>query len=124
MSFLKKVAEQRQMVIGMSNLRPDDTGISGLVLWVSAGEFEGTSCQHGPRVKVILGGGKVTQENLANAPSVTIQDGRVVRGTLTGKVLKQVREFLKLNKTVLLQYWEQIIGTTGMVENIRPVSRK
>lgn len=118
--FLSKV-EAHVAVIAMSNLRPEDTGIPGVVIWVSAGEFEGKKGQHGPRVKVILGGGKVTQESLAAAPSVTIADGKVVRGKLTGKVLKQVRDFLELNREVLLQYWNQDIGTIAMGNGIREI---
>jgi hypothetical protein len=63
MKFMSKVWG-RYEVLAMSNLRPSDTGIDGVVIW-----FSGKDSQHAPRVKVIVGGGKVTAKDLRNARS-------------------------------------------------------
>ena len=120
MEFKKKI-ENKYATLAMSNLRPSDTGIPGVVLWISAGEFEGKGSQHAPRIKVIVGGGKVSAEDLRDAPSVTIKDQRVVRGSLSGKILKQVIKFILLNQEVLLKYWDQSISTAEMIKSIRGV---
>lgn len=115
-SFLGQV---QIAVEAMSNLRPKTTGLKGIVLWVSAGEFEGKQSPHGPRVKVIIGNSRVTQESLAKAPSVRIQDGALIQGELKPKQLKEVQDFLAANKSVLLKYWRQAIDTADMVSMLK-----
>lgn len=121
MKFLEKIQQSYVAIEAMSNLRPKSTGIEGVVIWVSAGEFEGKEGQHGPRVKVILGGGKVTQETLKAAPSVSIKDAKVVWGKLSGKTLKQVQQFIAMNRETLLRYWNQEIDTVEMSKGISKV---
>lgn len=107
----------RFMLEAMSNLPPDDTGVTGAVIWVSSGEFVGAKSQHGPRVKVIVGA-KLTREGLADAASVTITNPPRVIGTLPGKVKKQAIEFVNLNRAILLQYWRNEVSTRQMLEGL------
>jgi len=39
----------RFMREAMANLRPEDTGIEGVIIWVSSGEYSGTALQHDGR---------------------------------------------------------------------------
>ena len=119
MSFLGQV--ERFAIEAMSNLRSKSTGVDGAILWVSAGEFEGKESQHGPRVKVILGQGRVTMEALQKAPSVKIKDGSLIQGRLKGSLLKKIQMFLNLNRTVLLDYWNQKIDTVQMAQEIKKI---
>ena len=88
----------------MSNLRPRTTGVDGVIIWISAGEFAGAEAQHGPRIKIVLGD-KATTEGLSEAVSVRLTDPPVVLVDLPGKVKKQVIRFVEKNREALLQHW-------------------
>jgi hypothetical protein len=94
----------------MANLRPDDTGISGVLIWISSGEYSGTKIQHGPRVKVMMGT-KLSKEAVSKAVTVRLTDPPEVLGVLPGKLKKQVLQFLTMNREVLIRYWKFEIGT-------------
>jgi len=119
MSFLDQV--EKVAIEAMSNLRSKSTGVDGAILWVSAGEFEGKECTHGPRVKVILGQGRVTMEALKKAPSIKIKDGSLLHGRVKGSLLKKIRMFLDLNRVVLLDYWDQKIDSVQMAHEIKKI---
>lgn len=104
----------------MSNLLPDDTGIEGIVIWISAGEFSGVDAQHGPRVKVVLGN-KVTTEGLKEAVSVRITKPPVVLGKLPGKIQKQVIRFIEKNQDILLRHWNGELGSKATLNLLKPV---
>jgi len=64
-------------VLAMSNLRASDTGVK------SAGEFEGKSSPHGPRIKVVLGS-KISED--ADSVTVKIAKPAVVLGKLPAAI--------------------------------------
>lgn len=104
----------------MSNLRPQDTGVKGAIIWVSAGEFWGTDSQHGPRIKVMQGN-KLTSDGLKDSVSVRLTDPPEVLGILPGQLKKQVVRFININRDVLLRYWNFEIGTPEMVRLLRRI---
>lgn len=104
----------------MSNLRSKVTGIQGIVIWVSSGEFAGTDIVHGPRIKVMIGD-KITTEGLSDAVSVRISDTPKILGDLPGDVSKQIIEFIKLNKNILLSYWNCEIDTKEMLDGLQSI---
>lgn len=108
------------MLEAMSNLPPKDTGVAGVVIWVSSGEFAGTESQHGPRIKV-MPGTKVTREGLQEAVLVTITNPPKVIGTLPAKLKKQVVEFVTVNREILLRYWNNDVSTREMLEGLTRV---
>lgn len=108
----------RFMKEAMSNLRPKTTGVEGVVLWVSAGEFAGHDIVHGPRLKVRLGE-KITTEGLDAAISVTVSKSPKVLGKLPGKVKSQVTRFVKENHDVLLEYWNGDLDTKEMLDSLK-----
>jgi len=112
MAYLKKIE-----IYAMSNLVPADTGIKGVVLWVSAGEFEGKECKHGARIKVVVGS-KITAEGLKNSTTVTLTNPPKVIGELPARIEKKVIDFVNVNRSVLLKYWKNKISTREMLENI------
>lgn len=104
----------------MSNLSPHDTGVKGCLIWCSIGEFEGKAIKHGPRIKVMLGQ-KITSEGLADAVSVTLDPVPRVIGALSGRVKKQVLQFVELNRETLLQYWNGQLTTRQMLDGLQPI---
>lgn len=88
----------------MANLRPDKTGVTGAVIWISVG----TGLRHGPRVKVMLGT-RATEEALESCVSVTITHPPRVLGTLPAAIERKVLRFVELNHDVLLQHWRDEI---------------
>ena len=104
----------------MSNLRPNTTGVQGAVIWISAGEFAGTSLQHGPRVKVVLGD-KITTEGLADAVSVRISKPPKVLGTLPGRVRAQVIRFVTKNHDVLLKHWNGDLDAKETLDQLQSI---
>lgn len=112
MSFLSKIE-----ILAMSNLTSSDTGVEDAVVWVSSGEFGGKDCQHGARIKVVLGS-KITSDGLDNAATVTLTDPPQVVGALPAKVKKKVLLFIKKNRSTLLNYWDGKISTREMINGI------
>ena len=104
----------------MSNLRPKNTGVEGVVIWISAGEFAGTEAQHGPRIKVVLGD-KATSDGLKKAVSVRLTKPPVVLGKLPGKVQKQVLEFVAKNLDVLLRHWAGDLDSKDTIDLLKRV---
>jgi len=107
-------------LLAMSNLVPKRTGVSGAVIWVSAGEFAGKDGQHGPRVKVVLGN-KITTDTLDDAVSVRLSDPPEMLGALPGPIKKKVLKFLSLNRKTLLDYWALKLDTATMIERLVPI---
>ena len=100
-------------VYSMSNLRPETTGIEGVVVWISTGTSEGKKLPHGPRVKVTLG---ATASTGRGSASVTIEARpKVVTGKLPPNARKDVVRWIVLNKAALIQYWNDEIDTTRVI---------
>jgi hypothetical protein len=114
--------QERVEIFAMSNLRSRRTGIEGVVIFVSAGRFEGKRSTHGPRIKVMLGV-RVTEDTLDQAIVVSIADkpkvlvGEFPNARLQSKVFKWVIK----NKDTLLDYWIGDIDTVDMVEALKKV---
>jgi len=107
-------------VEAMSNLRPKTTGIDGVVIWISAGEFAGVGAQHGPRIKVVVGE-KITAEGLKESVSVTITKPPRVLGTLPGKVSTKVVRFVERNHDALIQHWNGELDAKEVLDLLRRV---
>lgn len=74
----------RRKVLAMSNILPEDSGVSGAVLWVNPGTVEGKKLKHGPRIKVTPhGSAKSTVCVIAKPP-------RFIGSTLPSGVEKDV----------------------------------
>lgn len=107
-------------VEAMSNLRSKSTGVSGAVIWISAGEFSGKDAQHGPRIKVVLGD-RVTRDALYGSVSVRVTRPPEVLGTLPPQVRKDVVAFIEKNYDVLLQHWAGDLDTVETLAALQKV---
>lgn len=116
--YLEK--EASFLVEAMSNLRSKHTGVEGAVIWISAGEFAGSTSQHGPRVKVVLGT-KVTTDGLRDAVSVTVEAAPRVLGSLPGKIESAVVRWVQANNEPLLQHWNGELDAIEVFPRLRKV---
>jgi hypothetical protein len=60
---------------------------------------------------------------MGNNASVSIDDGRIVAGDLSGQELEQVQRFVDFNRGVLLDYWEKRIDTDQTARSRRLAGR-
>lgn len=120
MTDIERKVVARFLLEAMSNLLPQDTGVEGAIIWISAGEFHGVDSQHGPRVKVVLGN-KITTEGLRDSVSVRISDPPVVLGKLPGGVRKKVVEFVDRNRDILLSHWNGELGSRVTLSLLKQV---
>jgi hypothetical protein len=105
-----------------SNLRSEDTGIEGAVIWFFAGEFDRKETQHGPRILICLGE-EVTIESLADSVGVRLTSPPDVLGTLPSTITRQVVAFVEANRDVLLRYWQGETATSEVLELLVRVIR-
>lgn len=104
----------------MANLRPEETGIKGAILWISSGEFSGTKIKHGPRLKV-MEGTKLTADVLKKAVTVKLTDPPEIIGSLSGKLKTQVIKFVTENHDTLISYWRFEINISTLLKQLKRV---
>jgi len=110
----EQLAEEEELTADMVSYRKDVTGLDNTV-FVSV-RFP----RHSPRIKVAIDPPDSLNPDGNNA-SVAIHDGSVTAGHLPARALKQVRQFIELNRNVLLDYWEMHIDGNQLKERLRPV---
>jgi hypothetical protein len=101
----------------MANLRQNSTGLP-MVIWVS----EKGHTQHGPRIKVSKT--HSYRANITNSVSISISnEPEIVAGEgLSNKDFELVKKYIKLNKDVLLDYWDGEIDTAELIGRLVKVS--
>jgi hypothetical protein len=104
-------------VYGMANLRSDETGIDGVVIWVSTGWVAGKRLKHGPRIKVYKGRkatGSTFMASVSCSPKPEVKEG-----ALPSKVFKQVSRFIVKNLDTLKLHWDAEIDSTEATSAIK-----
>jgi hypothetical protein len=97
----------------MANLFPADTGLP-MVVWVS----ERGHARHDVRVKVNQAHG--TRMLPGNLATVGVRPTpRLIAGRLSAADLQAVSEWIRLNETALVAYWEYQISTAGLMQQLR-----
>lgn len=89
----------------MSNLHPEDTGLP-MVVWLS---HRGRA-RHDARAKVQQSHGSRAAP-YDTVPIAVRPEPAVVAGQLPAADLRVVSDWIKLNQTVIIDYWERAIGT-------------
>lgn len=105
----------------MANLKPEETGLP-VIVYVSD---KGNS-QHGPRIKVQNDySSKVTNDWF----SITIETNAKVPNSqshikikVKDKDLVKVKQWISLNKDLLLKYWNGAITTTTFIKEFKKLS--
>jgi hypothetical protein len=104
----------------LSNLRSEDSGVEGCVIWFSAGEFARNETDWGPKLLVVLGD-KLTASSVLDAVWVTLENPPVVLGNLPERVAKQVHGFIESNRETLLQHWTGETTSARTFSQIAPL---
>lgn len=101
-------------LFAMSNLRAPETGVAGIVIWVSAGEPAGAAYL-GPRLWVVIGD-SLHPDGLKHAVIVRLTCPPDVLGELPREFADQVASFVSTNRDVLLRHWDADIATREMLD--------
>lgn len=98
----------------MANLRPERTGLPFVVFISQKG-----GARHDLRVKVARSARVRPSEMITVAVRPVV---RVVRGKLDSRDLALLAEWIDLNKTVLIDYWDGVIEyTEDAINAIKPL---
>ncbi len=105
--------ENDEIFFEMANLRQNSTGMP-MVIWVSEKGY----VKHGPRIKVSKTHSH--KADIQNSVSVSINDKpEIVAGIgLNTKDFELVRQYIKINKDILLDYWYGNIDTAELVTGL------
>jgi len=94
----------------MANLSPALTGLP-MVIWVS----ERGRARHDVRIKVHMAHGR--QMSIGNTATVAVRPTpRLIAGQLTPANMQSVREWIQLNETALVDYWDGPIYTDALIQ--------
>jgi hypothetical protein len=111
-----RLAEE-ELLEHMASFRKDATGVDNTI-WVSP---KGRT-RHAARIKVAIDPPDSLNATSQTA-SVTVHDGSVAEGHIPSRILRQVQEFVKINRDVLMDYWEERIDTRQLDQRLKPVAR-
>ena len=99
----------------MVSYRTDVTGVSNTIFISPKG-----NTRHAARVKVAINPADSIDPRGETA-SVAISDGSVMAGNVSGALLKEVQQFIELNRAALLDYWEYRIPTDELQRRLRSI---
>jgi hypothetical protein len=106
---------EEELLEEMSSYGKRTTGIDNTI-WISP---RGNT-RHGPRLKVAIDPPHAIRPGGQDA-SISIADGSVVAGDVPPDLLRQVRQFIDINRDVLIDYWNYEILTDEMEERLKKV---
>jgi hypothetical protein len=99
----------------MANLYPDTTGLP-MTVWVSPRG----NARHDVRIKVNMTHGD--QMNIANTAVVGLRPSpHIVAGQLSPADAQAVFQWVSLNSTALIAYWDGQIDTARLIHRLRPL---
>jgi len=97
----------------MSNLFPYATGLN-YVVWISA---KSNKERHWARIKIADNDGEASI-SIDDNPEVKSKKGNI---KISGKNLKDIKQFIALNKDVLLDHWNGKIDSKQLGERIKSI---
>ena len=110
-----QIAEE-ELLEHMASFRKDATGVDNTI-WVSP---KGRT-RHAARIKVAINPPD-TLNATSETASVAVHDGSVTQGRIPSHVLRQVQEFVKINREVLNDYWEERIDTRQLDQRLKTIA--
>ena len=100
----------------MAAFGPEDTGVSNTI-YISPD----ATGRHAARIKVAIDP-PLTFSVRGKQASITVHDGEHVAGAPVSAALhKQLREFIELNRDVIMHDWRGEIGTPELVKRLRRI---
>jgi hypothetical protein len=121
MDFNETLSKLEEAILWeQANFRPKSTGLE-MNIFISSGYVEGKMLKHSPRLKVSKNYND--KFDAYNTFTVTISDHPEVIGLndISRKDINSLKEFIKLNKETLLQYWNLEIDTMEMTQQLQKV---
>jgi hypothetical protein len=113
--IVEALAEQEQLY-AMAILSTAVTGIANTLWYIPVPEG-----QHGPRIKVAIDPPHAKRPGGTEA-TVPFDEGKPASGSIPPTLERQVRGFIALNKTALLDYWNLNVTTDEFVARLRPIA--
>jgi len=116
-AFADELAE-KELFEDTVSYRKDVTGVDHTVFISPKGHV-----RHSPRIKVAIDPPDRIDPR-GETSAIAISDGDVVAGpNVKPELLAQVRQFIALNRAVLVDYWEYRIDTEQLRQRLRPIRR-
>jgi hypothetical protein len=106
---------EEELLEHMASFRTDATGVDNTI-WVSP---KGRT-RHAARIKVAIDPPDSLNATSQTA-SVAVHDGSVAEGHIPSHILRQVQEFVRINRGVLMEYWEERIDTRQLDQRLKPI---
>jgi hypothetical protein len=116
-AFERDELAERELLEEMVSYSKKTTGVAHTV-FISPKGFT----RHAPRIKVAIDP-KDSFDPRCETATIAIHDGDIVDGKVPTKLLKQVREFIELNRQVLLDYWDYRINTEQLQERLKSIGK-
>jgi hypothetical protein len=107
---------EEELLEHMSSFRKGATGVDNTI-WVSP---KGRT-RHAARIKVAIDPPD-TLNPASKTASVAVDDGSVVEGHIPSR--EQVEEFVKINREVLMEFWEHRIDTPELTQRLKPIATR
>ncbi len=107
---------ERELAGDMSSFGRKTTGVdNNIFVSTKAG------ARHGPRIKLAMDPPD-SFNPLSKTASIAIDSGKVVAGEkVPAKLLKQVQQFITLNRDVLIEFWNCQIGADDLHERLKSI---
>ena len=100
----------------MANLHQKSTGLKNLVVWLSGG---GDRLQHGARIKVVKG--KKFKPELSSTVPLFGKPRIIGNADLSQDDFAELLNWINLNRTTILKYWNDEISTEEMISLIKKI---
>jgi hypothetical protein len=109
---------EEELLEHMSSFRKGATGVDNTI-WLSP---KGRT-RHAAHIKVAIDPPD-TLNPADKTASVAVYDGSVVERHIPSRVLRQVEEFVKINREVLTEFWDHRIDTPELTQRLRPIATR
>jgi len=110
---LYKPLLEKEFLCEMSNLFPDSTGIN-YTLWISS---KSGREKHQARIKLSNSDGEVVI-SIWGIPQIKAKSGKI---RISGQELKNIKNFIELNKDTLLAHWNGEIDSKTFGSRIKHI---
>jgi len=105
----------RELLEEMVSFRKNVTGVDNTV-FISPRGFT----QHAPRIKLAIDPPDSIDPRSVTA-SIAIDGGDVVAGDVPSELLRQARQFIEINRDVLLDYWNYVADTEDLRGRLKSI---
>jgi hypothetical protein len=109
------LVEADQEAEDMVSLRSEKTGVDNTIFISTKGYTE-----HAPRIKIAVDPPH-TFNATSKSASMAIHDYSIRGESVAPKIVEQAKRFIELNREVLLDYWNNTIDTTELIDRLRPI---